>query len=371
VSKRFPPGRDYGPNIGAKRAAERWEREQITAVHAGTWRDPRKGDVLLSGYGAEWIENRYESGRIKARTADTYASLWKRHIAPTLGSSKLIAITTADVRRWHAGVVQAQSKITAAKSYRLLATMLGTAVEDGLIFTNPCCIKGLGAESSPERPIATVAQVAGLAEAVPADRRALVLIGAWLGLRVGECRGLRRDDVDLLHGTVKVVRQVQRSKRRGGAFVETPKSEAGRRTVHMPPQLVEALTAHLAEHVAADADAWLFTDTARKGNHKAPFEPTVWARTFKGASMKVGLPAGFHFHDLRHTGNTLAATTGASTKELMARFGHSSPRAALIYQHATEDRDQVIAAALGGLWDRGAHESAPTNVRKLTAREAS
>lgn len=58
-----------------------------------------------------------------------------------------------------------------------------------------------------------------------------------------------------------------------------------------------------------------------------------------------------HFHDLRHTGGTLAAATGASLKELMARLGHSSTRAALIYQHATRDRDQdqAIAQALGGL----------------------
>ena len=52
-----------------------------------------------------------------------------------------------------------------------------------------------------------------------------------------------------------------------------------------------------------------------------------------------------HFHDLRHTGATLAATTGATTRELMARMGHASPRAALIYQHATQERDQAIARA--------------------------
>ena len=54
-----------------------------------------------------------------------------------------------------------------------------------------------------------------------------------------------------------------------------------------------------------------------------------------------------HFHDRRHTGGTLTATTGATLKELMARLGHSSGRAALIYQHATRDRDQAIAKALG------------------------
>ena len=55
------------------------------------------------------------------------------------------------------------------------------------------------------------------------------------------------------------------------------------------------------------------------------------------------------FHDLRHVGGTLAATTGASRRELMARLGHSSTRAALIYQHATRDRDKAIALALGDL----------------------
>ena len=58
---------------------------------------------------------------------------------------------------------------------------------------------------------------------------------------------------------------------------------------------------------------------------------------------------GLRFHDLRHTGNTLAAATGASTKELMSRMGHSSSRAALIYQHATQDRDKVIADSLSSM----------------------
>jgi integrase len=66
-----------------------------------------------------------------------------------------------------------------------------------------------------------------------------------------------------------------------------------------------------------------------------------------------------HFHDLRHTGNTLAAATGASTAELMARMGHASPRAALIYQHATVERDQAIAAALGDMIEQHSKSSWP------------
>jgi hypothetical protein len=71
----------------------------------------------------------------------------------------------------------------------------------------------------------------------------------------------------------------------------------------------------------------------------------VLQRHWNRARLAAGRPD-LHFHDLRHTGNTWAAATGASTKELMARMGHSSARAALIYQHATADRDRVIADAL-------------------------
>ena len=65
--------------------------------------------------------------------------------------------------------------------------------------------------------------------------------------------------------------------------------------------------------------------------------------------VEASLPAGFHFHDLRHTGNNLAAASGASTRELMYRMGHGSMRAALIYQHATRERDRAIATALDAL----------------------
>jgi integrase len=51
------------------------------------------------------------------------------------------------------------------------------------------------------------------------------------------------------------------------------------------------------------------------------------------------------FHDLRHTANEFAASS-ASVKELMARMGHATARAALIYQRARRDREREIAATV-------------------------
>jgi integrase len=53
-----------------------------------------------------------------------------------------------------------------------------------------------------------------------------------------------------------------------------------------------------------------------------------------------------HFHDLRHTGNMLAADAGANLRELMDRMGHSTARAAMVYLHGSNERQQAIAAAL-------------------------
>jgi integrase len=81
--------------------------------------------------------------------------------------------------------------------------------------------------------------------------------------------------------------------------------------------------------------------------------------------VQAGLPAGFHFHDLRHTGNHLAAASGASTRELMHRMGHGTMRAALIYQHATGERDREIADALQFRIERELKQMGPIESPRL------
>jgi integrase len=84
-----------------------------------------------------------------------------------------------------------------------------------------------------------------------------------------------------------------------------------------------------------------------------------FAKFWDRARTEVGMPE-LHFHDLRHTGNTMAAAQGASLRELMERMGHSSTRAALIYLHATRERDQHIAAGMGRVY-ADARKAVPVN----------
>ncbi|MCL2396071.1 MAG: tyrosine-type recombinase/integrase [Acidimicrobiaceae bacterium] len=145
-----------------------------------------------------------------------------------------------------------------------------------------------------------------------------------------------------MHGTVTVVGNLQQL-RDGRLLIKEPKTRAGRRTVAIPPHVVPAIREHLEVFTKADPEALVVT-----GEKGGPLRPHVLQKHWARARLAVGRPD-LHLHDLRHTGNTWAAATGASTRELMVRKGHTTPDAAIRYQHATQERDRAIAEALAEL----------------------
>ncbi|HET6873639.1 MAG TPA: site-specific integrase [Acidimicrobiales bacterium] len=338
-----PDGRRLSATVATKREADAWLAGHTTDIGRGVWVDPDRGRITLKSYTAEWIAQRHD---LRPRTADDYRDIIRVHINPALGAKPLNRLSPSDVRAWYAAM-SAKVPGRARKAYRLLRTILNTAVADEIIPRNPCRVRGAGQDRSAERPIATVAQVAELADAMDDRLRALVLLAAWCGLRRAELLALRRRDLDLLHATARVERSMH-TLRDNSVVIGPPKTAAGTRTVAIPPHIIADLDAHLADHVGAGADALLFSEA--KGG---PLRLYTVERAWRRARQKVGL-AELRLHDLRHTGNTLAAATGASTKELMARMGHASPQAALIYQHATADRDRAIAEALSVLANKAA-----------------
>ena len=148
--------------------------------------------------------------------------------------------------------------------------------------------------------------------------------------------------MDLLHATV-TIRRAWLAPIGGPLHLGPPKTDAGARTLSIPPHGLPVLSEHLERYVGADPDAWVFP-----GQPGRPITPRTLDRVWERARLAVGRPD-LHLHDLRHSGLTWAAATGASVAELMRRGGHANPAAALRYQHATEDRDRALADALGRL----------------------
>ncbi|RKT79209.1 site-specific recombinase XerD [Terracoccus luteus] len=227
----------------------------------------------------------------------------------------------------------------AAQAYRLLHAILEQAVADGLIASNPCQIKGASTAKAPERTPATPEEVAAIAAAAPPRYQAAVLIAAWGGLRAGEVFALDRRAVDVEAGFVVVERTLLSVQ--GKLSFGPPKSDAGYRKVYLPAHVCEAVQRHMNEFTAPGPDALLFTTST--GGPLASSGRTVWFRRAAASAGRDDL----RFHDLRHTGATLAAQTGATLADLQRRFGHTTVAAAMRYQHSSEAADREIAKRLG------------------------
>jgi integrase len=314
-----------------------WLTVTEAEIIRGDWFDPDAGRVPLGRYAAEWITER----PLAATTVARYRIALRVQIEPWLGNVNLVDLTPERVRRWRRDLLAAGTgRATVAKAYRLLRAVMTTAVDDELVRRNPCRIKGADRDDSPERPVASVKQVYAVAGEIVPWARALVLLAAFTGLRWGELVRLRRHDVDLIGGFVRVSASTPEV---GGVLLddETTKSYAGKRLVGIPPAIIPELRRHLDRWSEPGAHGRVFVGP-RGGR---PLRSN-YNRYWRDALRKAGLDGlAVHFHDLRHTANGFAARD-ANVKELMAHMGHASARAALIYQHVDPDREREIAQAV-------------------------
>jgi integrase len=344
---RGPGGRRYtAPTLFlTKKDARAWLSLRQADIIKGKWMPPGADEaprhkLTFKTYADTWLEHR----DLKPRTHEHYRELLDDKILPKFGPLPIASITADDVRAWHAKLGKDGTPTMRAHAYGLLRTIMGTAASDGKIAANPCVIRGAGSAKRVHkiRP-ASLDEIEVIAREMPEQYRAMVLLAAWCALRFGELTELRRRDLHLDEGegVVRIERAVVRVE--DGFQVTTPKNDAGVRDVHVPPHLLPVLQAHLDKFVADDKDALLFP--AQHGGHLAP--ATLYRR-FYTARDKAKRPD-LRWHDLRHSGAVLAAATGATLAELMGRLGHSTPAAAMRYQHAAQGRDRQIAALLSKL----------------------
>jgi len=369
-----PDGKLYeAPDtFAAKVDAEAWLTDRRREIDRELWSPPvsaeqkrtavrqkRAAAERFDEYSARWLATRTVKGRpLKPRTVDHYRAMLDDHLLPTFGSKPVRDITMDSVDRWYATTLTDKPTMR-AHAYSLLRTILETArTRDRIIDANPCLIRGAGAAIRKIKPKpATLEQLETLTVEMPERYRLMVPLAAWCALRFGELIELRRSDIEVTErieydqdGGEIVIRQGVVKVRRGavrtdnGWVIGDPKSDAGARDVAVPPHIVPALKGHLSsKYVGAKANALLFA--ALSGEH---LQPSTLYRHFYKARTQAGRED-LRWHDLRHSGAVLAAQTGATLAELMARLGHSTPSAAMRYQHAAQGRDQAIAEALSVL----------------------
>jgi integrase len=236
-------------------------------------------------------------------------------------------------RKTNSGIVQL------AKAYTFLHAIFNVALEDEIIEQNPCRIKGAGQPKHPERPIATLEQLAALASEVPERYKLSVILAAFTSIRSSELFGLQRKHINPLHRTLKIEHQLTQYASDPEMFV-APKTDSSLRTVPIPDDLMGAINEHLEKFVTdPNPDALIFTTSNGLPLYKG--RKSWWVT----AKRRLNLDH-LHFHDLRHTGQSLALANGASIKDLQRRAGQSTAQAAQMYLHGSIERDQIVADSL-------------------------
>jgi integrase len=316
------------------------------------------GEVRFGDVADRWMATKVH---LRPSTRTLYDWLLTKHIRPTFGDQPIGSITTLDLQMWIADR-HANSRLgpnSVAKAYKIIRAVMESAVDAGLILRSPCRVKGAATEHLPEMRAATTEEVASLAHAAGPRWQALILLAAYSGLRWGELAGLRRVDVDTLHRTVRVEHQL--SEVNGHLAFSAPKTSAGVRTITLPQFIVDVLVDHLARWSAPNPDGLVFVMPEGTPLRRENFRKRVWLPAC-GASGLYGL----RFHDLRHTGATLAAASGAPLRAVMHRLGHASAAAAIRYQHRVAGQDEAIADYLDRI-GRSAVPSPSAEVRRLTS----
>lgn len=295
------------------------------------WRAPERPRETVGDVAKAYLDRPDLRPGVKAN----YASTWARHLKPWFADRRLVDVTVADVRAWHEDRQRADVGPRALSSaYALLRAVFRRAVDDELVPVSPCRVRGAGSANPVRRGIAlTVPQLFAVSGAVPDRYAAAVLVSGFGALRFGEWSELRRRDWQ--RPRLQVGRGVYRR------HVDDPKTRAGVRVVTMPDAIADVIDTHLKRFVPDHPDALIFGTAG--GRH---LSSSNWSRTWRRAVAKAGLPEGAVSHDLRRSALTLAAQQGATLAELMARAGHTTPAAAMIYQAAAEDRDAALAVRL-------------------------
>jgi len=335
----------------ARQQAEEAKSKRLTvAAYARHWLDTN-ADLRLS------TRTRYESSLRYYLLAQPLArsGTEKRRTTIGLGEVQLHELTRAQVMTWWQALPRDTHRRSCDLAYNLLKTLCLSAVDDGLILASPVHVRGAGKPSLHRnvQPL-TPAEVLAIADAMPAEWRLGVLLGAWCALRSGEVRELRRRDIDLMRGTIRVSRGVVRAGTT--TYLGAPKTDAGIRTVQIPASLIDELRAHLRDHAQLGADGLLFW-----GSNGRNADDRDWRREWLRACSAAGIE-GIRFHDLRHVGLTYTAVAGATLRELQAIAGHTTAAMALRYQEIAADHMAEVVKGLDAIISTARTASGQTNV---------
>lgn len=331
-----------------KRDAERFGNSVEVSKDTGAYVDPSAGKITVGDLGPHWLTN--QRGHMKPSGYRSYDSAWRIHVEPRWGKTPVSAIKTTAVKAWITELSSAPktgrrtetglSASTIETCLRVLAGVLGDAVSDRRIVSNPARGVKLPKRKDKAHKYLSHAQVAALADQAP-KHRAVVLLLSYCGLRWGELAALRVRDVDFLRRRIALTENAPMV---GMEVIVGSLKGHTNRTVPMPRFVADEL-AKVCQGKGRDDLLW----TNRKGEHLGPpASKDSWmsgavARCMKADETFPRVTA----HDLRHTAASLAVSAGANVKAVQKMLGHKSAAMTLdVYADLFDDDLDAVAERL-------------------------
>jgi integrase len=380
--------------FASKAAAQDWETSQRGAVQSGTYISAKAGATTLSEVAESWRAT-WDAKPLSPRTQHGYEQLLTNHVLPRFGGVKVASIDAKSIQGFINDLAKTHHAGTVHHVYVVLRQCMKTAVSHKLINVNPCTPDSI---TLPSKRVAnankvqlwmTASELKQLTNAMPEHWRAATVVAGWCGLRAGELWGLRRCDVDILHGRLTVAYAL---KDIDGVLFAGPTKSHQRRVLNLPKHVADELAkvldapgvrvravargkTHPSGYPAIIDGLLTWTDDATSGDRLlftaasgGPVRHTNFAeRTFEKTRDALW-PAPhrlnrLRWHDLRHTCASLVISATGNLGIVKQYLGHSSIVLTFdTYGHMLDDTTKSIAEALERIHDDAA---APANVIEL------
>lgn len=376
-SKRYGRGRRWrvrwiDPESGEPRSelfdklteAETAEANVRADVSRGQYIDPRAGQITVTEYAEAWRKDHVS----RWSTANRIEGEFRLHILPVIGHLPMNGVRPSHIRGWVKGALDDLSPSSLGVVYTDMAAMFSTAVLDKVIGSTPCVGIRLPEVISTDKVILSAKQVHAVAEALPAQYRAMVFVAAGCGLRPSEVYGLELSNVQFLKRLVQVRQQLVKSPG-ADAYLGQLKTKQSRADVDMAEVVANEISRHLKEHGTTTVEIWDRTNPKKEHIRQAellfakddkPLTRSKWSQIWPKAVKAAGLPKGTGFHDLRHYFATTLIFGGANVKSVQLALRHASPVTTLneyvgLWPDALETTRGLVQSSLGRSGDGRAH----------------
>lgn len=328
---------------------------------------------------AQWLDHWLENvarPSLRLRSYEAYRVAVTKHLVPGIGKHRLDRLEPEHLEVLYRKMLSQGSKAaTAHQVHRTIRTALGEAVRRGHVARNVATLaRAPRVRQEPVEPFSLEEVQSILAASAGEPNGARWAVALALGLRQGEALGLHWSDVDLERGLLSIRRTRSRPRYEHGCSPDCgkapgrcpqrvqsnpdlgeTKSDAGRRTIGLPEELVRILQAHReqqdADRVAArqlwvEGD-WVFTEVTG-----VPVNPVTDYHRWKALLKRAGVRQA-RLHDARHTAATVLLVLGVPERTAMGIMGWSTTAMAARYQHVTDPIRATVARQVGGLlWDQ-------------------